>query len=175
LTGISIAALAATGVTNAYAIQQLGLSDINYFAGKMGVGTNSPATALHVTGLQGVISSANNIQLVTKFSDGGINSNMAIAFDTAATSGTTALRGFFIGKASQAFGIVRYDSAGAAGPTYDVFVSSSGQVGVGTSAPTSPLQVMGIPTYSSDSAAGSGGLTTGAIFKDSSGGLHIKL
>ena len=48
-------------------------------------------------------------------------------------------------------------------------------VGIGTIAPTSPLQVVGVPTYASDAAAGTAGLTAGAFYKDSTGGVHVKL
>lgn len=52
---------------------------------------------------------------------------------------------------------------------------TGGNVGIGTTSPTSPLHVVGLPTYASDSAAAAGGLTTGAFYKDASGGLHAKL
>lgn len=48
-------------------------------------------------------------------------------------------------------------------------------IGIGTAIPTAPLQVGGLVTYASDAAAGTGGLTAGAFYKDSSGGLHVKL
>ena len=51
----------------------------------------------------------------------------------------------------------------------------TGAVGIGTVAPTSPLQVIGFVTYASDAAAGLAGLTAGAVYKDSAGGLHVKL
>lgn len=37
------------------------------------------------------------------------------------------------------------------------------------------LHLSVVPTFASDAAAGAGGLTTGEVFKDSLGGLHIKL
>lgn len=51
----------------------------------------------------------------------------------------------------------------------------NGNVGIGTASPTSKLHVTGLPVYASDSAAGTGGLTSGAFYIDSSGGLHAKL
>lgn len=43
---------------------------------------------------------------------------------------------------------------------------SSSLVGVNTTAPTSPLQVVGLPSYANNAAALSGGLTTGAFYTD---------
>lgn len=54
-------------------------------------------------------------------------------------------------------------------------ITNTGNVGIGTASPTSKLQVVGLPTYASDSAAGTGGLTTGAFYVDASGGVHMKL
>jgi hypothetical protein len=55
-----------------------------------------------------------------------------------------------------------------------IFVQTS-KVGIATTAPTSILHVVGLPTYASDAAAGTGGLTAGAFYKDSTGGVHVKL
>ena len=69
-----------------------------------------------------------------------------------------------------------------AGGTLAVKVTSNGtsyfnggNVVIGGTAATAPLQVVGLVTYASDSAAGTGGLTAGALYKDSSGGVHVKL
>jgi hypothetical protein len=52
---------------------------------------------------------------------------------------------------------------------------TAGSVGIGiATTPTSPFQVV-LTTYASDAAAGSAGLTVGAFYKDSSGGVHTKL
>ena len=52
---------------------------------------------------------------------------------------------------------------------------NNARLGIGTASPTSPLHVVGIPTFASDSAAGTAGLTAGAFWKDSTGNLHVKL
>lgn len=44
-------------------------------------------------------------------------------------------------------------------------VSGSGNVGIGTSAPTSKLQVVGLPVFANNAAAITGGLTAGAFYR----------
>jgi hypothetical protein len=48
-----------------------------------------------------------------------------------------------------------------------------GNVGIGTTAPTSPLQVVTLPTYTSNATAAAGGLTAGAFFKVSVAGEYF--
>jgi hypothetical protein len=51
LYGLYIQALAGANVTNAYGIYQPGSNDVNYFAGRVGIGTNTPTagTLLHLS------------------------------------------------------------------------------------------------------------------------------
>lgn len=139
--------------------------------GDVGIGTTVPAAALHVNRLKGVISAAFNISQVARFGDGGQNSNMGIVFDTGAT-GVTALRGFEIGKGSQDFMIVRYDSAGTRAPISDLVVLSNGNVGIGTANPLSTLTVGG-PNASLRIASGN---ENGYAFEnDNADGYKLKL
>jgi hypothetical protein len=48
--GVYIDAMKKTNVTNGWGIYQSGASDVNYFAGKVGIGTTTPAADLHVVG-----------------------------------------------------------------------------------------------------------------------------
>ena len=43
---------------------------------------------------------------------------------------------------------------------------TTGSVGIGTTAPTAPLHVVGLPSYASNAAALSGGLTAGAFYRN---------
>ena len=54
-----------------------------------------------------------------------------------------------------------------------VYVNYLGNVGIGTTAPTSPLQVVTLPTYTSNATAAAGGLTAGAFFKVSVAGEYF--
>jgi hypothetical protein len=51
--------------------------------------------------------------------------------------------------------------------------SFGGNVGIGTTAPTSKLQVVGLPVYADNTAALSGGLTAGAFYRTSTGVLMV--
>jgi len=53
-----------------------------------------------------------------------------------------------------------------AGTTNDVVIATSGAMGIGTTTPTSKLQVVGLPTYANNAAAIAGGLTTGAFYQN---------
>jgi hypothetical protein len=44
-------------------------------------------------------------------------------------------------------------------------ILSNGNVGIGTTAPTAPLQVVGLPQYANNGAAVTGGLTAGAFYR----------
>jgi len=49
----------------------------------------------------------------------------------------------------------------------------NGNVGIGTNNPTSKLQVVGLPVFANNAAAVSGGLTTGAFYRTSTGVLMV--
>lgn len=50
------------------------------------------------------------------------------------------------------------------GGAHSMRITSSGNVGIGTTTPTSKLQVVGIPEYADNAAAKAGGLTDGAFY-----------
>ena len=56
-----------------------------------------------------------------------------------------------------------------------ILIALEGNVGINTTAPTSKLQVVGLPTFADDMAANTGGLTAGAFYKTSTGQLFVKL
>ena len=55
----------------------------------------------------------------------------------------------------------------------EVSILDNGNVGIGTATPSTKLQVVGIPAYASDAAAGSAGLTAGAIYQTNGLGTGI--
>lgn len=54
-----------------------------------------------------------------------------------------------------------------------ISVTNTGKVGIGTNEATSPLQIIDLPVYSSNSSAISGGLTAGAVYRSSTGFLMV--
>ncbi|KAF0218756.1 MAG: hypothetical protein FD174_2539 [Geobacteraceae bacterium] len=68
---------------------------------------------------------------------------------------------FFTTPVGQAFGAER------------LRITPSGNIGIGTSAPTSKLQVVGLPVYADNAAALLGGLTAGAFYRTSTGVLMV--
>lgn len=54
-----------------------------------------------------------------------------------------------------------------------ISVTSAGFVGIGTNDATSPLQIIDLPVFSSNSSAISAGLTAGAVYRSSTGFLMI--
>lgn len=64
---------------------------------------------------------------------------------------------------------IRTGTTGAHGANpIALFISASQQVGIGTTAPKSPLHVVGIPIYANNAAAITGGLTAGALYRTGS-------
>jgi len=53
-------------------------------------------------------------------------------------------------------------------------VKADGKVGIGTNAPTSIFQVVGLPTYADNAAATAGGLTAGAFYKTATGVVMVR-
>lgn len=54
-----------------------------------------------------------------------------------------------------------------------MLIGATGNVGIGTLTPTSKLHVVGLPTYASNAAAITGGLTAGAFYTDGAGNVKI--
>ena len=61
--------------------------------------------------------------------------------------------------------IYQTTQTGTATRTEKMRIMGNGNVGIGTSAPTSKLQVVGLPVYANNAAALAGGLTVGAFYR----------
>jgi hypothetical protein len=66
-----------------------------------------------------------------------------------------------------------HDNAGVPTLTEKVRIASTGNVGIGTIAPTSKLQVVGLPEFVDNAAALAGGLTAGAFYRTATGVLMV--
>ena len=139
-------------------------SDINYTTGKVGIGTATPTHPLTVVG-----AATPNRALSSQI----LLSRTVSTFSGIRATGVAIAEPVIycpVGSDDWAFGFDNGTSL-----LERMRVMQSGNVGIGTAAPTSPLQVVGLVTYASDAAAGTGGLTAGALYKDSTGGVHVKL
>ena len=113
--------------------------------GYVGINTASPQGLLDVYGLGGYASTNHNVRMISRFKADATVSNMATLFDTNATASNTSIRGFYHGYQSQIFTIARYDSNFTAGVTHDLYIDSSGNVGIGR-VPGAPLDVGNVIT-----------------------------
>lgn len=134
-------------------------------AGNVGIGTTNPQRTFSVSSTEGVV--------------GRLDSTGARARLGLKDVNTTTDSHVGIGSAGDNFLIY-------AGQAEKVRVTSSGDVGIGTSSPGVKLEVngtikatdinfTGLATYADDSAAGTGGLVAGDVYKTSTGELRIKL
>ncbi len=109
-------------VTNAYGIYQAGTSDTNYFAGNVGIGTTSPSYKLDIN--DGDIRISNDYEAQIRFYETINNYTSRIRTD---------YHGNFI---------IYHNSENI--PRF--IINSSGNVGIGTTSPTSKLHVQGAVT-----------------------------
>ena len=112
--------------TNAMSFETNGTSEAMRIdsSGRVGIGTTSPTRLLHVRDTSS--------QTVAIF-DGAANSAGEIGFRASGTSGDTYVT----------IGAVANDMVLSAGANERVRINSSGNVGIGTSSPSSPLDVIG--------------------------------
>jgi len=113
-------------------------------SGSVGIGTSSPAKKLHVRG------SAPWIRIEE---DSASNKRLDLYVDP-----STAVA--YIG-ANQSAQQLRFQT----GNTDRIAITNGGNVGIGTTAPTAKLTVVGLAEYADNAAAISAGLTTGAFYR----------
>ena len=102
-----------------------------------------------------------------------------VAFQSDNNSGTTLVVGAlsfpvdFTNSRSSVVFQVRGSAADTFADTEALRVTYDGKLGLGTTAPTSKLHVVGLPLYDTVSAATTAGLTSGAVFRTSGNVLMI--
>jgi hypothetical protein len=114
---------------------------INY-AGDVGIGTDDPTSKVHIEG-------ANNAALL--ITRGGVDN--VLLGDSGSNNGGD---------------LLLYNSAGALKTLIrsgDDSYLNGGNVGIGTTTPTAPLQVVGIAEYTNNTTALAAGLTAGAFYR----------
>jgi hypothetical protein len=186
-----------TGVNNSYGIFLQAIDAINgttnnawsiysntsapsYFAGRIGIGATSPTGDLSFGG-----NNARSIIMERRAANApGLNFTItasgAFAGGTNYAGGNLVLSsGISTGTGTSAINF-QTATAGSAGttdntPTTKMTLTGSGDLGIGVTAPTSKLQVVGLPVYADDAAAGTGGLTAGAFYRTATGEVRVKL
>ena len=129
--------------------------------GKVGIGTMNPGCKLTISqtgsGDQQVAEFRNLTGGSTPFITIGTTApwlSMVFGYNSDGKYG-------FIGPARYNYGVGTISPQ----PTKSINIKDNGNVGIGTTSPTSKLQVVGIPEYANNAAALAGGLTAGAFYR----------
>lgn len=128
-------------------------------AGRLGLGTNTPAYRLDVSGDFRCVNDANlnanvNVGGETSFSSSSEN---VVSFGQQLV-GSTAVQ--WIPSTGLHF---KYNATGLGG--FLATITSAGNVGIGTTTPNSKLAVVGLPVYANNAAAVGGGLAAGDFYR----------
>jgi hypothetical protein len=143
--------------------------------GNVGISTATPQGALHVNGANGAASwtylqgntgagGASNPSasvtsgLITGWNATNVGGETEILFGTGAGTAPNLYFGKWDGTTK----------------TQLMAINANGNVGIGTIAPTSKLQVVGLPVFADNAAATTGGLTVGAFYRTATGVLMVR-
>jgi hypothetical protein len=168
--GVGLSAYGATGLSvsgSSYAISSS--SGINYFGGNVGIGITAPATMLDVRGTGMSDGALRAQQIVGNTSAYNASPLAGIDFYTKYNaSGTYAgMGGVGVGKENTTDGnyasyLALYNRAHGSGITDRLHITSTGNVGIGTTAPAYKLDVNGTAQVGSLISTGSVGIGTTA-------------
>lgn len=144
--------------------------------GNVGVGTNNPTTRIHAqSAVSSTIARFNCTTVDAAFVDiqGNASNRVFLGNKFGEFVVQTAGNGFSDKFLIRENGDVVIPSP--SGGTDRMHIDSSGNVGIGTNTPNSKLSISGLPIYSDDGTAGSGGLSEGDLYKTTTGELRVKL
>ena len=126
--------------------------------GNVGIGTTAPTSHLHVK------AAASPLQIMVENIGGNFKTGYGIK---------TALQEWFIGQENLSISGFRIVDVTNLNTTRLQIASGTGYVGIGTTSPTSALQVVGLPVYADNAAATGGGLTVGAFYRTATGVVMV--
>ena len=165
-----------TEINSSYSLWNLSGADINYTAGKVGIGTTTSLSQLTSLGTTSIV--ANSVSTrnpVASFRGGNDNNRLDVLVDNSGASCITGLSAWNVAGASSVMAFY----TGTTG-TEAMRIDSSGNVGIGTTTPQSLLTVYGPTGVTSDSTGEATGvgtirITNGSSALSSAGGLEFKI
>jgi hypothetical protein len=141
--------------------------------GKVGIGTTSPQAGLQINIPDHVAKIYNTILQGARepagadptFHTGILFRNSYWANDTVSGYANITAYDDAVAGGVLTFGTTLNNSGITGTPTTRMVILNNGNVGIGTTSPTSILQVVGLPVYANNAAAIAGGLTVGAFYR----------